>query len=386
MSSKHPILWALRGRSSVSLPDPSRFSLSLVPNGPFNTPIVPSVYVTGPEEEGNVTWCAIDGDTTFSLDIPLPDIALLERTIDGLRKATTNAASHTSLFRRPSKGDGAVLQTAVQDKYEEDLSGQRESQILSQVPRQHRVVFADTNGTVHLESSPQRPRSPLRVHTPPPTVPKGGRLRMRANKVLQVLKPRRSNASPPAPALQSQSKTWCAIPAGFHVSNGLFGSRRLRRGVSLILKRSDPDPQPAVEETFVDSLGIYTPSPPQHADSPCPSLTPPTTPLSPEKPLPPLPARNPTSDAAYPTRALSLPKQTKRRFSLTDLRQKFSQASRTDSPTSTADGSIESLGSSAAVSSVEQESRRKSRSLGRRLRIESMHFPDLNLRFDEPSF
>src|SRR5258706_4217897 len=265
MSSKHPILWALRGRSSVSLPDPSRFSLSLVPNGPFNTPIVPSVYVTGPEEEGNVTWCAIDGDTTFSLDVPLPDIALLERTIDGLRKATTSAASHTSMFRRPSKRDGAVLQTPVLDKYEEDLNGQRESQILgSQVPREPRVVFADTNGRVHLEGFPQRPRSPLRVHTPPPTVPKGGSLRMLASKVLQVLKPRRSNTSPPASALQSQSKTWYPIPASFHVSNGLFGSRRLRRGVSLILKRSDPDPQPAVEETLVDSLGIYTPSPPQH--------------------------------------------------------------------------------------------------------------------------
>ena len=394
MSSKHPILWALRGRSSVSLPDPSRFSLSLAPDGPFNTPIVPSVYITGPEEEGNVTWCAIDGDTAFSLDIPLPDIALLERTIDGLRKATTSAASHPSVFRRPSKRDSAVLQTSVQDKYEEDLSGQEEPQILgSQVP-QHRVVFADTNGRVHLEGFSQRPRSPMRVHTPPPTVPKGGSLRMRASKVLQVLKPRRSSTSPPASAPQSQSENSCSIPTSFHVSNGLFGSRRFRRGVSLIFKRSDPVPQPAVEETLVDSLGIYTPSPPLHIELACPSLTPPTAPLSSDKPLPPLPAHNPTSDAAYSTLrshksnpALSLPKQTKRRFSLTDLRQKWSQTSRTDSPTSTANGSTESSGSSAAVSSVEQdESRLVSRSLGRRARIESMHFPDLNLRFDETSF
>ena len=394
MSSKHPILWALRGRSSVSLPDPSRFSLSLAPDGPFNTPIVPSVYITGPEEEGNVTWCAIDGDTAFSLDIPLPDIALLERTIDGLRKATTSAASHPSIFRRSSKRDSAVLQTSVQDKYEGDLSARQESQILeSQVPHPHRVVFADTNGRVHLESF-QRPRSPLRIHTPPPTVPKGGSLRMRASKVLHVLKPRRSNTSPPVSAPQSQSENWSSIPASFHVSNGLFGSRRFRRGVSLIFKRSDPAPQPAVEETFVDSLGIHTPSPPLHIELACPSLTQPTTPLSPDKPLPPLPAHNPTSDAAYSTLrshksnpALSLPKQTKRRFSLTDLRQKWSQTCRTDSPTSTANGSIESSGSSAAISSVEQdESRLISRSLGRRARIESMHFPDLNLRFDETSF
>jgi len=401
MSSKHPILWALRGRSSASLPDPSRFSLSFPPDGPFNTPIIPSVYVTGPEEDGNVTWCAIDGDVTFSLDVPLPDIALLERTIDGLRKATTSAASHKSMFRRPSKRDSAVLQDPVQDKSEDDLSGQRDSQILeSQVPRQHRVVFADTNGRVHLESFPQRPRSPLRVATPPPPVPKGGGLRMRANKVLQVLKPRRSNTSPPVPAQQSQSEVRSPTPASFHVSNGLFGSRRFRRGVSLIFKRSDPTPQPAVEETPVDSLGIYTPSPPQHADIACPSLTPlttlmsPDTPKSPDTPLPPLPAHNLTSDAACPTLpshqsnlALSPPKQSKRKFSLTDLRQKWIQTSRADSPTSTADDSIESSGSSAAASSVEQdESRPISRSPGRRMIIESMHFPDLDLRFDRPSF
>src|SRR5260370_40668677 len=101
MTSHHSILRALRGRSSISLPDSLRFSFPLAPNGPYNTPIVPSVYVTGPEEEGNVTWCAIDGDAAFSLDIPLPDVALLERTIEGLRKATTSAASRTSPFRRP---------------------------------------------------------------------------------------------------------------------------------------------------------------------------------------------------------------------------------------------------------------------------------------------
>jgi hypothetical protein len=395
MSSKYPILWPLRGRSSVSLPDPSRFSLSLAPNGPFNTPIIPSIYITGPEEDGNVTWCAIDGDTAFSLDVPLPDIALLERTIDGLRKATTSAASHTSMFRRPNKRDSAVLHNPVQDESEDDLSGQRESQILdSQVPRQHRVVFADTNGRVHLERFPQRPRSALRVHTPPPTVLKVGSLRMRASKVLQVLKPRRLNTSPPSSALQSQSENRSATPASFHVPNGLFGSSRLRKGVSLIFKRSDPAPQPAVEEMFVDSLGIYTPSPPQHSELACPSLTPPTTPMSPDKPLPPLPAHDPTSDAACPTLrnhqsnpALSPPKPPKRRFSLTDLRQKWMQTSRTDSPTSTADDSIESSGSSAAVSSIEQdESRPISRSPGRRMIIESMHFPDLNLRFDETSF
>lgn len=392
MSSKRPILWQLRGRSSVSLPDPSRFSLSLTPNGPFNTPVIPSVYITAPEEEGNATWCVIDGDTSFSLDVPLPDIALLERTIDGLRKATTSAAPHTSMFRRPSKRDSAVLQHYVQDKSEDDLSGQRESQILeSHVPRQHRVVFADINGRVHLEGFPRRPRSPMRVHTPPPTVPKGGSLRMRASKILQVLKPRCSNTAPLASSLHSQSENWTATPASFHVPNGLFGSRRLRRGVSLIFKRNDPAPQPAVEETFVDSLGIYTPSPPQHTELACPSLTPPTTPNPPDKPLPPLPVHGPTTDAACPTLqshqsnpALSLPKQPKRRFSLTDLRQKWIQASRTDSPTSTADDSTESSGSSAVVSSVEQnESRPISRSPNRRMIIESMHFPDLDLRFDE---
>ena len=217
---------------------------------------------------------------------------------------------------------------------------------------------------------------------------------MRASKVLQVLKPRRSSTSPPTLAPQSQSENWSSIPTSLPVSNGLFGSRRFRRGVSLIFKRSDPAPHPAVEETFVDSLGIYTPSPPLHTELACLSLTPPTTPLSPDKPLPPIPAHNPTSDAACSTLrghksnpALSLPKQTKRRFSLTDLRQKWSQTSRTESPTSTASGSVESSGSSAAVSSVEQdESRLGSRSLGRRVRIESMHFPDLNLRFDDTSF
>jgi hypothetical protein len=391
MSSKNPILWALRGRSSVSLPDPSRFSFSLAPNGPFNTPIIPSVYVTGPEEDGNVTWCAIDGDTAFSLDVPLPDIALLERTIDGLRKATTSAASHTSMFRRPSKRDSAVLLNPVPDQPEDDLTEQREPQILeSQVPRQHRVVFADTNGRTHLESLPQRPRSPLRVPTPPPTLPKGGSLRIRASKVLQVLKPRRSNTSPLASALRSQSEKRSATPVNLHVSNGLFGSRHLRRGVSLMFKRSDPTPQPTVEETSVDSLGIYTPSPPQHAELACPSLTPPTTPMSPHKPLPPTPAHDPTSDVPCPTLrghqpnpALSLPKQPKRRFSLIDLRQKWMQSSRTGSPTSTAEDSIDS-GSSAAASSIEQdESRPISRSPGRRMIIESMHFPDLDLRFDE---
>jgi hypothetical protein len=69
-------------------------------------------------------------------------------------------------------------------------------------------------------------------------------LRMRASKVLQVLKPRRSNTSPPASALQSQSENRSATPASFHVSNGLFGSIRLRRGVSLIFKRSDPPLNP----------------------------------------------------------------------------------------------------------------------------------------------
>lgn len=391
MSSKRPNLWQLRGRSSISLTDPSRFSLSLTPNGPFNTPIIPSVYITAPEEEGNATWCVIDGDTSFSLDVPLPDIALLERTIDGLRKATTSTAHHTSMFRRPSKRDSAVLRNHVQDNSEDDLNGQRESQILEyHVPRQHRVVFADTNGRVHLEGFPPRPRSPLRVHTPPPTVHKGGSLRMRASKVLQVLKPRRSNTAPLASSIQSQSENWTATPASFHVPNGLFGSNRLRRRVSLIFKRNDPAPQPAVEETFVDSLGIYTPSPPQHTELACPSLTP-TTPISPDKPLPPLPVHGPTSDAACPALqshqsnpALSLPKQPKRRFSLTDLRQKWMQASKTDSPTSTADDSTESSGSSAVVSSVEQnEPRPISRSPGRRMIIESMHFPDLDLRFDE---
>jgi len=392
MSSKHPILWALRGRSSLSLSDPSRFSFSLAPTGPFNTPSIPSIYVTGPEEEGNVTWCAIDGDTAFSLDVPLPDIALLERTIDGLRKATTGATTHTSMFRRPSKRDSTVLQYTVEDKSDDDLGGQRDSQILeSYVPRHHRVVFADTNGRVHLEGFPQRPRSPLRVHTPPPTVPKGGSLRIRASKVLQVLKPRRSNTSPQVPALQSQSEDRSATPTSLRVSSGLFSSRRLRRGVSLIFKRSDPTPQPVVEEIFVDSLGIYTPSPPQQTELPCTSPTTPTTPMSSDKPLPPLPALDPTSDAACPALrshqsnpALSLPKQPKRRFSLTDLRQKWCQTPRTESPTSTADDSTESSGSSAAVSSIERDkSRPISRSPGRRMIIESMHFPDLDLRFDQ---
>jgi len=79
-----------------------------------------------------------------------------------------------------------------------------------------------------------------------------------------------------------------------------------------------------------------------------------------------------------------MPKQPKRRFSLTDLRQKWIQPSRTDSSTSTADDSIESSGSSAAASSVDQhDPQRISRSPGRRMIIESMQFPDLNLHFDE---
>ena len=396
MSSQHPILRALRGRSSASLPDPSRFSFSLAP---FNTPIIPSVYVIGPEEEGNVTRCVIDGDAAFSLDVPLPDIALLERTIDGLRKATTSAASHTSIFRRPSKRASVALQDPVQDQFEDDLGGL--PALESQTPRQQRVVFADTNGSLHLESVPQRPRSPMRLPSPPPTVLKGGRLRIRASKVLQVFKPRRSNTFPPASVPWSPSENPFATPASLHVSNSRFSPRRLRRGVSMIFKRSDPAPQPAVEN---DSLGILTyprpldqvlPSspPPQPTELACPPLTP-VRPISPDKPLPPLPVHGPTSDAEYPTLrshrsnpALSLPKQPKRRFSLTDLRQKWIQPSRTDSSTSTADGSIESSGSSAAASWVERDASRPiSRSPGRRTIIESMHFPDLDLRFDEASF
>ena len=398
MGSQHPILRALRGRSSASLPDPSRFSFSLAPNGPFNTPIIPSVYIIGPEEEGNVTWCAIDGDAAFSLDVPLPDIALLERTIDGLRKATTSAASHTFIFRRASKKDSVALQNRAQDQFDNDLGGHPESPaIVSQTPRQQRVVFADTNGGIHLESIPQRPRSPMRVPSPPPAVPKGGRLRIRASKVLQVFKPRRSNTFPPASALRSPSENQSATG-----SNKRFSSTRLRKGVSLIFKRSDPAPQ-----LVVDSLGIHTysrpldqdlpsspPTPLQHTELACPPLIPPATPISPDKPLPPLPAHVPTSDAACQTLrshrsnpALSPPKQHKRRFSLTDLRQKWVQPSRTDSSTSTADDSIESSGSSAAASSVERDASRPiSRSPGRRIVIESMHFPDLDLRFDEASF
>ena len=229
---------------------------------------------------------------------------------------------------------------------------------------------------------------------------------MRANKVLQVFKPRRSNTFPAASAPRSPSENRSATPANLHVSNGRFSSRRIRRGVSMLFKRSDPSPQPAVEETSVDPLGIHTlpclldevlPSPaltlstPQTAES---AFTPPTTPISPDKPLPSLPAHDPTSGAAYSTLqshqsnpALSLPKQPKRRFSLTDLRQKWIHPSRTDSSTSTADESIESSGSSAAASSLEQDNSRPiSRSPGRRMIIESMHFPDLDIRFDEARF
>ena len=407
MNSQNPILRALRGRSGVSLPDPSRFSFSLPPNGPFNTPIIPTVYITSPEEEGNVTWCAVDGDAALSLDVPLPDIALLERTIDGLRKATTNASSHASMFRRHSKRDTVVFPHPVQEEPEDDSTVSHALE--SHTPRQQRVVFADANGGMPPESLPQRPRSPMRVPSPPPTIPKGGSLRMRASRVLHVLKPRRSSTFPLAPAPHSPSENRPDSPRSLLVSNGLFGSRRLRRGVSLILfKRNDPAAQPPAEQTPVaplDSLGIFTlphpldqglpsllptPFPSQHTELACPSLTP----MSPDKPLPPLPARDPTRDAAYSTPwdhqsspALSPPKQPKHRFSLTDFRHKWIKPSRTESSTSTADGSVESSGSSAATSSVEQDdSRRISRSPGRRVRIESMHFPNLDLRFDTTSF
>jgi hypothetical protein len=105
----HAILRALRHRSTPTLlPSTSNLQGPELQDGFL---VVPSIFITVPDEEGSHHWCAFAGtavplnaSSSPSFDVPLPDFAAIEETIDRLKRA-----GETPTFRRPGKTDDVVL-------------------------------------------------------------------------------------------------------------------------------------------------------------------------------------------------------------------------------------------------------------------------------------
>lgn len=157
----HAILRALRHRSTPTLL-PSTLN-SQAPEQQDSFLIIPSIFITVPDEEGAHHWCALAGTATSlnasdspSFDVPLPDFAALEETIDRLKRA-----GEAPTFRRPGKGDEVVL---PKKKY----GNQNAHHKNHQVHQHQRIVHSHSNNGAGPEVSTKRPR-PKRPQTSPIT-------------------------------------------------------------------------------------------------------------------------------------------------------------------------------------------------------------------------